>query len=444
MPDQAIPTTSQDIGQILDTSSWTLFQKLVVFLAAFSIILDGFDGQMIGFAIPSLIKAWGLTRGAFTPVVVAGLCGMGIGSACAGLIADRFGRRTSILLSIGVFATATCCIGFVQDIFQLGALRFIAGLGIGGALPTSTTLAAEFTPLRNRVMAVTLTIVCVPVGGFLTGIFAHNVIPAFGWRGLFFIGGGISLGLCLLLLLLLPESPRYLARRPARWPALAALLRRMGHATPAGTQFSDTAEQRVEILKGLPALFQPGRRRDTFGLSLSFFFNLLAVYLAFSWLPTLLVKEGLTPAQAGDGLTAYNFGGVLGAILFAIVIGRFGSRLPMILCCSGSVITAFFLRGHLDAGSLNWMLGLHGMFVNAVECALTAICAYAYTTNIRATGTAFALAIGRIGAISAGFAGAAVIDAGGSNAYFGLLTVALIITLFALTIIKNHVPARAK
>jgi AAHS family 4-hydroxybenzoate transporter-like MFS transporter len=443
MPDQTIPITTQDIGQILDSSRWSLFQKLIVALAAFSIVLDGFDGQMIGFAIPSLIHAWGLTRGAFTPVVVAGLVGMGIGSACAGLIADRFGRRTSILLSIAVFATATCCIGFAPNVTVLAVLRLIAGLGIGGALPTSTTLAAEFTPMRSRVMAVTLTIVCVPVGGFFTGLFAHAVIPVYGWRGLFFIGGAISLVLCLALLLLLPESPRYLARRPARWPALVKLLGRMGQNVAPQTQFSDVVEQRVELRKGLPALFQPGRRRDTFGLSMSFFLNLLAVYLAFSWLPTLLVGEGLTPAQAGNGLTVYNFGGVLGAILFAAVIGRFGSRMPMLLCCTGSAITAFLLRNHMAPGTLTWMLGLHGMFVNAVECALTALCAYAYPTAIRATGTAFALAIGRCGAISAGFAGAAVIDAGGANAYFGLLTIALIITLGGLLIIKNHVPAHA-
>ena len=86
-------TTSLDISDVLDAGAWTSFQKLVVGLAALSVILDGFDSQLIGYAIPSIMKDWGLPRGAFTGVVAAGLIGMSIGSASAGLVADRFGRR---------------------------------------------------------------------------------------------------------------------------------------------------------------------------------------------------------------------------------------------------------------------------------------------------------------------------------------------------------------
>ena len=75
---------SVDIGQILDDGPWTTMQKLVVILAALSIVADGFDGQLIGFAIPLITKEWGVTRGDFAPVVASGLIGMGIGSACAG------------------------------------------------------------------------------------------------------------------------------------------------------------------------------------------------------------------------------------------------------------------------------------------------------------------------------------------------------------------------
>ena len=86
-------TSSIDVGQLLDEGPYTAFQKVVVLLAALSIVMDGFDGQLIGFAVPLIIKEWNVTRAAFAPVVAAGLVGMGIGSACAGLFADRFGRR---------------------------------------------------------------------------------------------------------------------------------------------------------------------------------------------------------------------------------------------------------------------------------------------------------------------------------------------------------------
>jgi AAHS family 4-hydroxybenzoate transporter-like MFS transporter len=433
---------SLDIGSVLDNGPWTAFQKVVVAFAAFSIILDGFDGQMIGFAIPSLIKAWGLTRGAFTPVVVAGLAGMAIGSGCAGLIADRFGRRVAIIMSVMVFATATFCIGFAPNITALGILRFFAGLGVGGALPTSTTLAAEFTPMRRRIMAVTITIVCVPVGGVVAGLFAHRVLPAYGWQGLFWIGGALSMVLGLALFALLPESPRYLARRPIRWQELGRLLSRMSRQVPPNATFSDIDEQRIELREGIPALFEPGRVRDTLGLASSFFLNLLAVYFTFSWLPTLLASEGMSVSVAGSGLTAYNFGGIFGALLCAFAIGKFGSRGPMVFCAVGGAATAFILSHGVAAGSLTLLLGLHGLFVNAVQSTMTALCTYVYVTNVRATGTAFSLAIGRLGAITAGFIGAAIITAGGGQAYFGLLAVVLSLTVVTLLLIRHHVPPR--
>lgn len=205
-----------DIGRILDDGPWTTMQKVVVVLAALSIVADGFDGQLIGFAIPLIIKEWGVTRADFAPVVASGLIGMGIGSACAGLFADRFGRRLAVIGSVLVFSLATCAIGFSQNLWTIAALRFVAGLGIGGALPTSTTMTAEYTPARSRTMAITATIVCVPLGGMLAGVFAGFILPAFGWRALFWFGGMLPLVLALVLFLRLPESPRFLAHHHAR------------------------------------------------------------------------------------------------------------------------------------------------------------------------------------------------------------------------------------
>src|SRR3954465_11144368 len=139
-----------DIGQILDDGPWTTMQKMVVILAALSIVADGFDGQLIGFAIPSLMKEWGVPRGDFAPVVAAGLVGMGIGSACAGLFADHFGRRTRVIGSVFIFRVASCLLGFSEMLWMIAALRFIAGRALGGALPTSTTMTARFPPARRR------------------------------------------------------------------------------------------------------------------------------------------------------------------------------------------------------------------------------------------------------------------------------------------------------
>ncbi|WP_341318659.1 MFS transporter [Paraburkholderia sp. IMGN_8] len=437
-----------DIGRTLDEGPYTTMQKIVVFLAALSIVLDGFDSQLIGFAIPVLIKEWGVTRAVFAPVVAAGLIGMGIGSACAGLLADRFGRRWAVIGSVLVFGTATCGIIFAHDVLTIAALRFVAGLGIGGALPSSTTMTAEFTPARRRTLAVTATIVCVPLGGMVAGLVAHEILPAYGWRGLFLIGGLMPLALAVLLLFTLPESPRFLARRPQRWPELNRLLGRMSRPVANGCVFTDVREQAVEKHAGFTALFRDGLAFDTVAIWCAFCMCLLAVYSAFSWLPTMLSTQGLSVSVAGAGLTAYNLGGVVGALLCAVVIARAGSRWPLILCSAGGALSALLLlgvniSGHTGSGHTGLLifgLGVHGLFVNAVQSTMFALCAYVYPTSVRATGTASALAFGRLGAIASAFAGAVVITAGGASSYLWMLGIAMTIVMVALIVVKRHIP----
>ncbi|ACC75212.1 MFS transporter [Paraburkholderia phymatum] len=433
-----------DIGSLLDDGPFTLIQKLIVCLAALSIVMDGFDGQLIGYAIPTIIKEWGITRNAFAPAVAAGLVGMGVGSACAGLFADRFGRRWALIGSVVVFGAATCAIGLAQNITMIAALRFIAGLGIGGALPSATTMTAEFTPARRRTLAVTSTIVCVPLGGMLAGFFAGAVLPTFGWRGLFFIGGTIPLALGILLFFVFPESPRFLARKEQRWTELRALLAKMSRPISAQTIFVDAAEQRLEQRDGFGSLFEPGQRRNTIAIWGAFFMCLLAVYAAFSWLPTMLASEGLPVTLAGSGLTAYNSGGVFGALICALAITRFGSRWPLLVCCAGGCASAFFLRG-VDVATHTRVLviglGVHGLFVNAVQSTMYALCAYVYPTRVRATGLASGLAFGRLGAILSAFAGAIVITVGGATLYLAMLGVAMLLVLISLSAVKNHIPA---
>ena len=442
--DRALGGKTVDIGHILDEGPFVLLQRIAVVLAALSIIVDGFDGQLIGFAIPVLIKEWGLTRNAFAPVVAAGLVGMGIGSACAGLFADRFGRRFAIIGSLLVFGVATCSIGFSPNIFALGALRFAAGLGIGGALPSSTTMTAEYTPSRLRTFAVTATIVCVPFGGMLAGLFAGHVMPVYGWRGLFFIGGAFPLVLAVVLLAALPESPRFLARRTQRWPELVRLLGRMARNVAADVTFTDVREQKAEKHVGFTALFRDGLASDTIAIWGAFFMCLLAVYSAFSWLPSMLASQGLSVAVAGSGLTAYNLGGVIGALLCAVWIARSGSRWPLVLCSIGGALSAWVLLGVGVKDHTGWLifgLGLHGLFVNAVQSTMFALCAYVYPTSVRATGTASALAFGRVGAIFSGFAGAFVITATGATGYLVMLGIAMAIVTVALALVRRHIPA---
>ncbi|WP_370682001.1 MFS transporter [Comamonas sp. GB3 AK4-5] len=434
-----------DVGELLDDGPFTAMQKWVVLLAAISIVIDGFDGQLIGFAIPFMIQEWGITKSAMAPAVALGLVGMGIGSACSGLLADHLGRRLAVITSVFVFGSATCFIGLAGDVWTLAALRFVAGLGIGGALPAATTVAAEFTPAHRRTLAVTATIVCVPLGGMLAGLFAAEVLPRLGWRWLFYIGGTFPLLLGLMLLAVLPESPRFLARYASRWEELRRLQARMGRPVDRAASFSNASEAQVGPHAGFHTLFQPLFVRDTVAVCLTFFMCLTAVYSAFSWLPTMLTTEGLSPGLATSGLTAYNLGGVIGALGCAVVIGRLGSRWPMVVCSVGAAVTVFAMLGINTATSpalLIWGFGIHGLFTNAVQSTMFAVCAFIYPTTVRARGTACGLVFGRLGAILSAFAGAAVITAYGAAGYLNLLGIAMLLAAVALLLVKHHIPRR--
>ncbi|OEC46385.1 MFS transporter [Pseudomonas sp. 1D4] len=445
-PQPGLRGGTADIAALLDEGPYTRMQKIVVLMAAFSIVLDGFDGQLIGFAIPLMIQEWGITREAFAPAVAAGLIGMGIGSACAGLFADRFGRRMAVIASVFLFGSATCAIGLAPDALTVALLRFIAGLGIGGALPSATTMTAEFTPARHRTLAVTATIVCVPLGGMLAGLFAGQVLPLYGWRMLFFIGGALPMVLGCLLWFGLPESPRFLARRPGRWEELRRLLGRMARPMPDGLRYVDALEQGAVSHDGFRNLFMAGYGRDTVAIWIAFFMCLTAVYSAFSWLPTMLQSEGLALSVAGSGLTAYNLGGVIGALICALAMTRWGSFWPLLICCAGGAISAFAMKLidiHQNASLLIFGFALHGLFVNAVQSTLYALCAFIYPTGVRATGTASALAFGRLGAILSAFVGASVITLGGAQGYLALLGSVMLLALVALALVRRHIPRRS-
>lgn len=430
-----------DVSKAIDDGGFSTLQKLAYLFAALAIVVDGFDGQMIGYAIPMIMKEWGVTRATFSIAVASGLVGMAIGSLSAGVLADKLGRKPVLVASVFLFGTSTMLIGFAPDVSTIAMIRFFAGLGIGAALPAATTLTAEFIPFRHRTMAVTTAIVCYPLGGMLAGLAAGQILPIHGWRTFFFIGGALPIAYALFLMLMLRESPKYLARQSTRWEELRSLMMRMSHEVAHIKEFTDGV---IENAKrgSIADLFRHGRASDTVWLWISFFMTQLSIYTAFSWLPTMLTTEGLSPALAGMGLTAYNFGGVIGAVLCALAINRFGSRWPMTFWAAMSAITAFALKIvsiTLDTNTFLWGLGLHGLFVTALQCALFALCAHMYPTLIRTTGAASAMAFGRVGAFVSSFAGAAMITAGGASAYLNLLGGSMIVAVLGLAMVRGHI-----
>jgi MFS transporter, AAHS family, 4-hydroxybenzoate transporter len=432
-----------DIGSVLDEGRWGGYQKFVVALAALAIIFDGVDIQVLGVAIPSLMVDWHVERDPFKWVAAIGLAGMASGSVIGGLIGDRWGRRRALIGSLLVLGLFTAVASFATGLTDLTILRFLAGIGLGGALPNASALSSEYVPLRHRPFAVTLTIVCIPLGAALAGFVAARALVSHSWHTLFAAGGAAAMAVALLLWLLLPESPRFLTRDPQRWPELATLLGRLGRAAPSTSRFVDRREQSL-VRASVAALLTPEYRRDTLLLWCAFFSCLLAVYLGFNWLPTMLRDAGLGVSTPGNGLGAFNLGGVAGAIVAALLIQRFGSKstmriIALVAIAGALVMSAMPLNPSASVAWILIMLAVTGGAINAVQTTMYALAASMYPTAFRATGVGAAATVGRIGAIGSAFAGAVALGIGGSTMFFVVTAAAMGVTAIALSLIRRHV-----
>lgn len=433
-----------DVGRLLDEGRWTAYQQRLVALTALAIIFDGADNQLLGTAIPAIMRDWQLARAAFAPALAVGMAGMIIGGAIAGLRGDRIGRKSALVTSVFLFGAATAGLAAVSGLHGLMIGRFLAGLGLGGAVPNAAALSAEFVPQRHRALAVTLTIVCIPLGGTVAGLLALRVLPTLGWRSLFLIGGAIPMITAFILTATLAESPRYLASRPARWSELQRILARIGQVIATDAQFVQPATATAH--PGLRTLLIPEWRRDTVALWCAYFSCLLAVYLGFNWVPSMLTGAGLPPRIGSTGITAFNVGGVFGAVAGALTFPRAGSRATMLGMVGGAVISAIAMAAlHLAPStsivSIMTLLTLTGGFINAVQTTMFSLAAHIYPTAVRATGVGTAVSLGRTGALLSTYIGAWALDAGGPRTFFLVVAVAMIACGVALAAIGRHLPA---
>jgi AAHS family 4-hydroxybenzoate transporter-like MFS transporter len=437
--------TPFDIGKALDEGAWRPFQKFVVALAALTIIFDGIDNQLLGLAIPSIMNEWSVPRPAFANVAALGFVGMMIGGALGGLMGDRLGRRFALIGSMLTFGSMTFVASQVNSIAALALVRFLIGVGLGGALPNAAALSSEFVPRRYRPFAITLTIVCIPLGGMLAGVFAERALPALGWRGMFAVGGLVPFGVAFLLLRVLPESPRFLARDRDRKPALIRLLRRLGHDISDDVTVVDSSDA-SDGRHSLRIVLGRTLRRDTLALWGAYLSCLLAVYLGFTWVPSMLTSAGLS-SLANTGIAVFNLGGVIGAIVGSLVITKLGSRVTMAVMTIGAIAGALVMRSMtLDASTsivpVVAMLTLTGGLINAVQTTMYGLAAHIYPTSARATGVGAAAGIGRGGAILSTYAGAWALDTGGSRLFFALIAAAMLLTLASLMVIRRHIPGK--
>ena len=269
-----------DVVEFIDQHPVGGFQIKLLLICAAVLFLDGFDTQAIGYVAPALAKEWGLSKAALGPVFSAGLFGLMIGALLFGPLADRIGRKKIIIFSTIAFGVGTLIAAFVNDVNTLIAVRLFTGLGLGGAMPNAVALTSEFSPHRRRATMVMAMFCGFVVGAATGGLLAAALIPAFGWRAVFVVGGVMPLLLVLCLAVWLPESVRFLALSGRASDGVAALLARIAPSVrhPTGTRF---VVQEIK-LPGIPVvhLLSGGRAWASLFLWVLFFMSLLDLHMS--------------------------------------------------------------------------------------------------------------------------------------------------------------------
>jgi MFS transporter, AAHS family, 4-hydroxybenzoate transporter len=418
---------TMEIESFIDSRRFSPYQLFIAMLCFAIVVIDGFDNIVIGQAAPVLATLWGAPKSAFGPVFGAGLFGVMVGAFGFGPIADRKGRKAVLIvctIMISLFSLVTVWVGSISELI---ALRFVAGLGLGGALPCAIALTSEFCPRRNRALLVTSLTCGTPLGG----IVAPFVMPAHGWKGMFILGGMLPLLFLPLMLIWLPDSVRYMVLRGDRQGTIARILSKMSpNEDLTNTHFVSQEVSRVAH-GPVGSLFAGGAWKGTVSLWVTNFCNLLVIYFFTNWLPTLATVLNAEGAGVrGFALSSIYLAGItIGSIGIGLLMRRHVAGV-LVMCSIGmSAIFLLCLGAFVSSPAVAALMVFGvGLGTGGTGAGVNAVAATFYPTEARATGISWVLALGRIGSIIGSLMGGILLAANvGLSAQFQGLALPMVV-----------------
>ncbi|MDT0576267.1 MFS transporter [Croceicoccus sp. F390] len=359
--------------------------------------LDGFDVMSISFAAPGIAEEWQVPQDVLGWVLAMELIGMAVGSILLGGLADRFGRRPTILSCLTVMSAGMLMVPLSSGVGELSFWRLLTGLGIGGMLAALNATVAEFSNARYRSLVLPLMVTGYPLGAFLGGLMASNVLEAGNWRGVFYLGAGFTIAAIPLSFWLIPETPDWLAdRRPRN--ALQRINRTLTRfGLPAAEVLPETVRQQSKV--SLADIFKPPLLSRTVLLTFAYLTHVTAYYYFVKWMPKLVVDMGFDASAGGEVLTKAMLGGAIGGGTLGLLALRIGIKKATVIALAGAfVMLNVFGSAPEDVALLGWIAGATAFFSNAAAVGFYALLAMAFPPHVRATGTGFGIGFGRAGA----------------------------------------------
>jgi benzoate transport len=415
-----------DPRPLLDQSPMHRFQIFAVFMCILLNALDGFDVLAISFASPGIASEWNIDRAALGIVLAMELIGMAIGSITLGNLADRLGRRPTILGCLVVMTVGMTASAFADSLNHLLIYRFLTGLGVGGMLASTNALVAEFANAKYRNLAVILMATGYPIGAIVGGSIATVLLDHYSWHAIFVFGGAVTGFFLLVSWFYLPESVNFLVAKqpPMALQKINQNLAKMGH--PPIQQLPEKSS--THNASSFKMLMTGQYRTITLLLVAAYFTHIMTFYYILKWIPKIVVDMGFEPSSAGSVLVWANVGGAIGALLLGLFASRFKLRplLIGILVLSFAMVTVFGL-GPQSLFNLSLVSAATGFFTNAGVVGLYALMAQAFPAEVRGSGTGLVIGIGRGGAALGPVIAGYLFVAG-----FDLLDVSIVMGLGAL------------
>lgn len=393
-------TQSFNVTTIINESRLSGYQWLVLILGLLTAMFDGYDTQGIAYVAPVIAQDLGMQVSALGPIFGAGLVGLMLGAIFFGMLADKIGRKQSIIWSVLVFSIFSILTPMGHTFQSLMLLRFLAGIGLGGALPNVIAYVLEYSPQRMRGLLVNSPNAFFALGSITGGLLATKLIPAFGWQSTFYVGGVVPLLFLVVIAIWLPESARFLLARGKSPEKVARIMQKIAPERNFTLATRFTLEPQASGIT-VKHLFTEGRAYATGLLWAAFFMNLFILLYLINWMPTLLRQAGQPLETAILTTVWYNIGGFLGGLAMGWISDRFGSP-HNVLSVAYVGAVAFIAVAAFNIGNPAIFIPamfLTGVSINGGQASLNTIAATYYPTAIRATGVGWALGIGRIGSI---------------------------------------------
>jgi MFS transporter, AAHS family, 4-hydroxybenzoate transporter len=387
-----------DLNALMAQRPLSRLQLRICLLCALIAVLDGIDTQAIVIAAPSLAQSFGMKVIAFGPVFSIALLGGVAGAMLCGSLSDAFGRKRVLVAATCVFALFTFMTAFAESYESLLAIRFLAGLGLGGAVPCFLALSSEYTPPYRRGAVASLLWAGFPLGGMVGGFMNAFIVSHFGWPAIFYVGGVLPLIVAGALMIALPESAAYLAMRDSQSDRLRVIAERIaGKTFERGTRFF-TMEPKTP---GAPVvlLLTQDRTIATLILWLSFFASFGLLGLVVLWTPAILQGVGLAASGTATVLGFHGLGALLGMGAAGSIVHKLGARLALLPAFVVAAACTWLLGNVSSLLEASIVMALIGVFLGLGASGLIALASQVYPTAMRSTGLGWAMGMGRLGQV---------------------------------------------